>query len=62
MSYEDDMIQDADGNINIGPGIKQLKLIGIQSATFTHRADGKIVSVEILTQIISGTETRIPIT
>ncbi len=60
MSYEDGMIQDADGNINIGPGIKQLKLIGIQSATFTHRADGKIVPVEIPTQIIPGTETHIP--
>ena len=60
MSYADGMIQDADGTISIGPGIKQLKLIGIQSATFMHNSNGQIVPVEIPTQIIPGTITPIP--
>ena len=60
MSYDDGMIRDANGSIIIGPGVKQLKLIGIQAGTFTHRVDGKIVPVEIPTQIIPGTVTHIP--
>ncbi|WP_297968589.1 hypothetical protein [uncultured Anaerovibrio sp.] len=60
MSYDDGMMRDAEGSIIIGPGIKQIKLIGIQSATFTHNSSGKIVPVEIPTQIIPGTITPIP--
>lgn len=60
MSYEDDITHGVDGSITIGPKNKQIKLIGIQSETFTHNSSGKIVPVEIPTQIIPGTITPIP--
>ncbi len=57
MSYEDGMVRDTDGCFTIGHGIK---LIGIQSATFLHKTDGKIVPMEIPTQVIPGVITSIP--
>lgn len=60
MSYEDCITTSVEGSIMIGPRNKQIKLIGIQAATFMHSSDGKIVPVEIPTQIIPGTITPIP--
>ena len=57
MSYENGMVRDADGNFTINYGAK---LIGIQAKTFLHNSNGKIVPIEIPTQVIPGVITSIP--
>lgn len=57
LSYDNGIYQLETKDFTIG---NQIKLIGIQSATFIHNSTGNIVPIEIPTQIIPGITVQIP--
>lgn len=57
IAYDNGVFTTPDGNMSFG---RKMRLIGIQSKVFLHDSDGKIVPMEVPTQMGLGTITKIP--